>query len=914
MASGGRGRSRRSKQGSVAPAVMAAAGAAVPAGKAGPGVLEELWWLHAHWTAMATSGRQLLKTYRLDEDEKAARTKAMSTVGTIRSRVAAAPAEADDEEGGGSGGGGALASRAKGKVEAALAGLLMHVGLQLLALEPETRSHAADHLGSLQEVCRSLVPDIAASAADEDGEDDEEAGAGDDPMALLADVLIGVLSAPAGGLIRGLRDAVKRAWGSVVAVVPAGPAAVAMLGAAVCGEEENAAEEEEGGTDNEEEDSSEEDDDDDDGGNTDEGGNGGKGKAAANSGGGGGNGSGSDDGSNDDSDSEGGDAGKRKGGAAAKTKAKEGEEEEEMVSADELEALLAGDDSGDEEDGMVADKALAAMLALRRQGRKAGRAQAEREKAQMSLRALDLLEVLCAKQSANPHLPSLLTPVYATLRRLAPGPSTPEGCALQERLTGLFTARLCKARPKSFNAEGWSPAEGVTFFMAEATRLDKCSTGRGKANAGTLTPSASQGIYACVRMALGRAEAAEWAVSKVADADTKASKGKAEGSRRKKRPAPNDTANGEEDSSSVASGEAAQAHAEANTVIAAITEAVAGYLLQRRSSAALGQLVTGLVNRFPPVWSSLVPALMAAASGAETDFLKAEAFRLLSEVLSHRKLLKPAGREKLGRQMPLVIHAMADMLVAASQPKAEDGEKGGNGATGPKLTKGARAKRIKPVLQCCSAALAMEKEGRRAAEAAEGAAGALGGAEGWLADDDLERLAAAARETAQLTESAAVTAMCETIASTAEGLIRDDGGGNGGDGGGAGEAANERPSGEPHKKPKREPAAEAAVGSPAVAEGKGRDKGKKKPKHNARADAGAAAAVAVDDAAPVAAKTSRKKGEASEEKEEPETGVAPKSAKKRELAAVAAEAAAGTSAPATPATGGKEKRRKKEAR
>lgn len=70
-----------------------------------------------------------------------------------------------------------------------------------------------------------------------------------------------------------------------------------------------------------------------------------------------------------------------------------------MVDPSNLEALLGGGDDDEEEDGdglqhhSGADKALAALLGLKKSGRKKGALEAQRQGYQIRLRALDLLEV-----------------------------------------------------------------------------------------------------------------------------------------------------------------------------------------------------------------------------------------------------------------------------------------------------------------------------------------------------------------------------------------------------------------------------------------------------------------------------------------------------------------------------------------
>lgn len=70
-----------------------------------------------------------------------------------------------------------------------------------------------------------------------------------------------------------------------------------------------------------------------------------------------------------------------------------------MVDPSDLQALLAGNDDGsDDDEGVLqhhagADKALGALLGLKKSGRKKGALEAQRQGYQIRLRALDLLEV-----------------------------------------------------------------------------------------------------------------------------------------------------------------------------------------------------------------------------------------------------------------------------------------------------------------------------------------------------------------------------------------------------------------------------------------------------------------------------------------------------------------------------------------
>lgn len=78
-----------------------------------------------------------------------------------------------------------------------------------------------------------------------------------------------------------------------------------------------------------------------------------------------------------------------------------------MVDPSDLEALLGGGDGSSDDDGgglqhhAGADKALGALLGLKKSGRKKGALEAQRQGYQIRLRALDLLEVKIETRRVN---------------------------------------------------------------------------------------------------------------------------------------------------------------------------------------------------------------------------------------------------------------------------------------------------------------------------------------------------------------------------------------------------------------------------------------------------------------------------------------------------------------------------------
>jgi hypothetical protein len=354
---------------------------------------------------------------------------------------------------------------------------------------------------------------------------------------------------------------------------------------------------------------------------------------------------------------------KQNGTAATAAESDGDSSDEEMIDSAGLEALLAGTNDSDDDSSVVgelqhhegADAALAAMLALKRTTRKAGAAAIERQQAQLRLRALDLIEVYCSRQRDSPLLATMLLPVYKAVKKLnaGQGVKTSEGRALSERLQSLFKNQVCKAKLKS------DAVAGVSFDAAAAFEyfLHECK----KAGANGMAVLANEGLYAVGRL-----------IQSFANSDS-------------------------------GSDTLAQAGA-------ALGESLQSYLNKDRSSALNGKLFTECIKRFTTVAPALVPVLVTGTTSAKTEYLKTEAFRLLTEVLSKRNAMDDAARSSLSAHSAAVLEALTALITASTTTGSIKDDS--SAATDSKASKSTmhKAKRLKPVLQCCSAVVKAEQQ------------------------------------------------------------------------------------------------------------------------------------------------------------------------------------------------------------
>jgi hypothetical protein len=219
----------------------------------------------------------------------------------------------------------------------------------------------------------------ASAGGDDDEEDDDE---DDDPQAELLDCCIDLLAVSASHSIKGIRDAIKKIWMSIIHFCGLHQDGLeAVLLAVIADDTMNDDDEEEGDDEGEEE----EDDDEPEGEEGQE--------------------KGEEDESeeeDDDEDEEGSDGDETRGQKRQVT-------EEEVVKLLEDEDLDLGEDDEDLEDALVhvesADDALVQMIKMRKQSRKQGLLQAKRQEYIIRSRAIDILEV------TSSFLPSLNPPL-----------------------------------------------------------------------------------------------------------------------------------------------------------------------------------------------------------------------------------------------------------------------------------------------------------------------------------------------------------------------------------------------------------------------------------------------------------------------------------------------------------------------
>ncbi|CAN0178962.1 unnamed protein product [Ectocarpus sp. 6 AP-2014] len=611
-------------------------------GSAGWGALEALWGLHETWQGLEGGGRKLVKGLSVGVDEREACSVALAVVGRIR-----AGAARDD------------------KLGSAFAGILLMVSLHMLeGSKEEARGREMERSQHITDLVETYGRMSGSAKDEEDGDDDEEEEDRDepDPLAMLADVLVAVVAEPSTHSVRGLRDTARRVWGMVSGSTPLTRSALNTLVAAVCGDQD------EGGN----ESSSEEEEEEDSDGDDDE--------EMAKNGKSGPEGKGSSDGeqeegsSSDDSDSD-SDSGEN-----------DGDKDEVMVDPSDMEALLTGEeeDEGGEEGFQHhagADKALGALIGLKKLGRKKGAQEAERQGYQIRLRALDLLEVVCSRRSDSQHLLTVLLPVLKSIEKLSGVAAGGEGAALNIRLQSLYKNRLCKCKPRASSSSsssseerGSKPGDDTDDTRAQTAEAFSELIGLCRAweKNSPLASLALEGALCCLR-----------------SLKSSPAKGKGKGGG--------------------GGGDALEG------ALKALAAAVGDFFGKKRGGGFTVVQVEEVVKRFPDVLS---PVLVKAAQGAAaSDFLRTEAFSLLAGVLQRRGSMNPASRETLLAQCPAIFKALSDVMSIAAKEAAssatgdaaETGDKKPAKASAASSSAMLKAKRLKPILGCLSATVSADE-------------------------------------------------------------------------------------------------------------------------------------------------------------------------------------------------------------
>lgn len=316
------------------------------AGRAGAALvegMESLWLVHEAWQGLEAHGAVLAQP--LGEQARESRSKMLEAYAAIHEQL------------GGKGGGKADEGRAR--MMAALASLMLHVGVAQLGQEEaaEDDEEAEDMLG---DVCRCV------------GELLEGKTGGDvDPMAVLADVCVSLLAASGdGATVRGLRDVIRKAWGAACGSCPLTKEALAVLLDVVCPgratENGEAVEEEEEDGEEMEQDEEGSDDDEDD----------------------------ESEGMEEEAASPSPRKKKAKGGEEESDSSDE-DEDEEVIDADELLDVLGG--SKDPEGAANAFEAMMALKKEARQGAKNDRIERERAKLQVRRHSLLLHSLITSR-------------------------------------------------------------------------------------------------------------------------------------------------------------------------------------------------------------------------------------------------------------------------------------------------------------------------------------------------------------------------------------------------------------------------------------------------------------------------------------------------------------------------------------
>ncbi|CAM9621337.1 unnamed protein product [Scytosiphon promiscuus] len=649
------------------------------------GALEALWSLHETWQALeaggsGSAGRKLVKGVSVGPDEREACALAVAVVGRIR----AANGERAD------------------KLGSAFAGILLMVSLHLLegSEEDGRGEERCEHITDLVETYGRMSGNGKGSGEDdEDDEDDDEEDRNDpDPLSMLADVLVAVVAEPSAHSVRGLRDTARRVWGMVCGVCPLTKSALDTLLAAVCGEDDG------GSSDSDGEQSENEDEDEVSQHHAQTA----RRSAAA----------------SDDRFPE-------KMFLALKETRRfgvEGRGDSVMVDPSDLQALLTGNDnsSDDDEDGgeglqhhAGADKALGALLGLKKSGRKKGALEAQRQGFQIRLRALDLLEVVCSRRPDSQYLLAALLAVLKAIKKLESSGvgnrAGGEASALSIRLQTLYKNRLCKCKPRVIAEEEDQTSQAGTAAGKDDEEAEEFSAGFSARTAedfseliglcrawekdARLASLALEGALSCLRSLKGRRRSLD-------QVNGVGKKGKAK----------------------AAGGKDSKGAQEAlERAFEALAASVDLFFAKRRGGGftpVQAIQVEEVVKRFPEV---LAPVLVKAAQKtAASDFLRTEAFRLLGGVLQRRSTMDPTSRDAVLAQCPAIFKALADAFCTTATEAAsanaatatsadgndsqsatatEDKKKTPSPKANPASSTMLKAKRLKPLLACLSTTL-----------------------------------------------------------------------------------------------------------------------------------------------------------------------------------------------------------------
>mmetsp|Transcript_26392 Transcript_26392/g.34071 ORF Transcript_26392/g.34071 Transcript_26392/m.34071 type:complete len:565 (+) Transcript_26392:36-1730(+) len=438
--------------------------------------------------------------------------------------------------------------------------MLLLVGLQLL--EGEEESSLAEAILDLCKCFRKLLG-MSTDDSDKDESDEDEQ---EDPMAVFADAASSILSAASEHCARGIREVVKKAWGAGCVIHQLKSPALAVLLDTVCNEQ-NSTEAEE---DNEDEE---------DGGQED---------------------------SEDENDPE---RNKRSvegnlsnQGKSLENKSDEEEEEDqedEKIEEEGLMDLL----EGRAVDAETEDNALAAMLALRKSARKSGQKDQERARYQLSLRVLDLLEIVFQKQRDNPVIIGCLAPLVRAIGKLTQKVKAQskiaEATSLLQRLSSLIQNKVVKCHPK-LNEE--NNVDACQKCLADLMDAAKKFQGSSKMVACALS--------CCIR-ALQHA--------------------------------PNPENN--------------------NAVVKDIYGDALKNYYSVRSSHLHSIIFTELVERFPSLGILILPNLILMAKEARSAYLRSEGFRIISILLRRRSNLDQIDQQLL-KSYCLRINEAFEMILA----------------------------------------------------------------------------------------------------------------------------------------------------------------------------------------------------------------------------------------------------------
>lgn len=298
----------------------------------------------------------------------------------------------------------------------------------------------------------------------------------------------------------------------------------------------------------------------------------------------------------------------------------EDESDEEVIAMDDLLDMMSEDDDKDDE---ATEAALANMLNTRKASRKAGLREAKRLEYVIRSRAIDIFETLLQRCTDGQLLFPLFVPLLACLKTVASSKicqELQEGRTYEQRLRSVIENKLSKIK-LHLTLDTENENEAMEVILETLQQLMACL----RSNSAVLRQTASAALVCVTRCLL------------------------------------------------------ATSHSSAITALSTLYTEVTFEVFMKKNTRLTIKPVDELFTRHVDYGvTTLLHLLKDAVAQAPSEFLRAEACRLLSAAIKHYKSLSAPAQQLLVKEAPSVIDAVVSAL----------------------SVKELRAKRMKPLLAC----------------------------------------------------------------------------------------------------------------------------------------------------------------------------------------------------------------------